>query len=150
MCSLHQNLGCPLITLCLTAKAKSPHSSFSHYCAYPANTFVYHMINKIGKLMRLHKNSVPLAQEIHTETTAWTQAVLVARILSPFQHRDTSPQATHLPKCLRAFHIQVILRSVIPNTSPRPHRIPQGTFQAQAASTDRAELVQPCFSVFLD
>lgn len=94
MCSLHQNLGCPLITLCLTVKAKSPHSSFSHYCAYPANTFVYHTINKIGKPMRLHKNSAPEAQQVHTETTAWTQAVLVARILSPFQHRDTSAQAT--------------------------------------------------------
>lgn len=118
-CSQHQNLGCPLITLCLTAKAKSPHSSFSHYCAYPANTFVYHMINKTGKLMQLHKNSAPEAQQVNIKTTAWTQAVLVARILSPFQHRDTSAQATHPPKCLRAFHIQATVVSVIPNTPPR-------------------------------
>lgn len=150
MCSLHQNLGYPLITLCLTVKAKCPHSSFSHHCAYPASRFVYHTINKIGKLMRRYKNSAPEAQQVHTESTGWTQAVLVASILSPFQHRDTSAQATHPPKCLRAFHIQAILRSVIPNTSPRPLRIPQGTFQAHTDSTDRAELVQPCFTAFLD
>lgn len=77
-----------------TVKAQSPHSSFSHSCAYPASTFVYHMINTTGKLVRLHRNSAPEAQQVHSESTAWRQAVLLARIL---HHSSTeTPQPKQL------------------------------------------------------
>lgn len=144
MCPLHQNLGCPLITLSDSQSTKPTFLFFSLLCLSSK-----HFCVSYGKQ---DWESDEAAQELcpwSPTSSYWNHSLKPGcpadqdPVTIPAQrHLSSSNTSTQVPQSLS---YSTILGSVIPNTSPHPHRIPQGTFQAHTDSTGRAELVHPAF-----
>lgn len=94
MPSQQQNADCPLMTLCLTFKEKSPHPSFYHHHATSSllHWSSQHICTSHDKLDwgtdPAERERCHWSPATYIETIAWQHIILMPRILSPCKPRD--------------------------------------------------------------